>query len=76
MDMINWVINLLRKSFATKIHVFCLDFSSAMLANVIHTPSSMQYLEQHYEIARDVKEKEKIFAINTGFYYFFPNYFV
>lgn len=52
--MINWVISLLRKSFSTKIHVFCLDFSSAMLANVIHTPSTIQYLEKNHDLARNV----------------------
>ena len=54
MDMINWVITLLKKSFSSKIHVFCLDFSSAMLANVIHTPSTIQHLEQSPEFARNV----------------------
>lgn len=53
-DMINWVITLLKKSFSTKIHVFCLDFSSAMLANVIHTPSTIHYLEQNPDYARNV----------------------
>lgn len=52
--MINWVITLLKKSFSNKIHVFCLDFASAMLANVIHTPSTINYLEQHHDMARDV----------------------
>jgi hypothetical protein len=38
MEMVQWVINLVKQSLNSKIHVFCLDFSSAMLANIIHTP--------------------------------------
>lgn len=44
-DMVQWVLNLLNKSLSSKIHVFCLDFASAMMANIIHTPSTIQYLE-------------------------------
>lgn len=54
--MINWVINLINKSLNTKIHVFCLDFASAMLANVIHTPSTIEYLEYNPEIATKVMD--------------------
>jgi len=52
--MIYWVINLLNKSLSTKIHVFCLDFASAMLANIIHTPSTIQFLEQNPELTTQV----------------------
>jgi len=54
--MINWVINLINKSLNTKIHVFCLDFASAMLANVIHTPSTIEYLEYNPDIATKVMD--------------------
>lgn len=46
-DMIRWIIDLIRTSLTAKIHVFCLDFASAMLANVIHTPATILYLEMH-----------------------------
>jgi hypothetical protein len=36
-EMINWVLNLVKKSLYTKIHMFCLDFATAMLANVVHS---------------------------------------
>ena len=36
-DIISWVLNLVSKSFKTKIHMFCLDFATAMLANVVHS---------------------------------------
>lgn len=53
-DLIKWTINLLKKSLHQKIHVFCLDFSSAMLANIIHTPSTISFLEHHPEFTLDV----------------------
>jgi len=46
-DMIQWVISLINQSLQSKIHVFCLDFASAMLANIVHTPSTLQYLEHN-----------------------------
>ncbi|EGR27657.1 hypothetical protein IMG5_191980 [Ichthyophthirius multifiliis] len=46
-DMINWVVSLVKKSINQKIHVFCLDFASAMLANITHTNYTLQYFEQH-----------------------------
>lgn len=54
-DLIKWTLNLLRKSLHQKIHVFCLDFSSAMLANIIHTPSTIQFLESHADFTLDVQ---------------------
>ena len=35
--LIDWVLKLVESSFKTKIHMFCLDFSTAMLANIIHS---------------------------------------
>lgn len=52
--MIFWVIKLIKKSLKTKIHVFCLDFASAMLANVVHTPATLLFLENNSDIASDV----------------------
>lgn len=36
-DLITWVLALVRKSITTKIHMFCLDFATAMLANMVHS---------------------------------------
>lgn len=36
-ELINWVLYLVRRSLNTKIHMFCLDFATAMLANVVHS---------------------------------------
>ena len=53
--LIDWVLNLLRKSLKEKIHVFCLDFSSAMLANIIHSSHTLEFLKQSKDIARRVR---------------------
>eukprot|EP01017_Pseudomicrothorax_dubius_P004052 TRINITY_DN1072_c0_g2_i4.p1 TRINITY_DN1072_c0_g2~~TRINITY_DN1072_c0_g2_i4.p1 ORF type:complete len:471 (-),score=150.25 TRINITY_DN1072_c0_g2_i4:91-1503(-) len=55
-DLIYWVLNLLNKSLTTKIHVFCLDFASAMLANIIHAPTTLQYLSQRPDMALQIIE--------------------
>ena len=39
--LIKWVMELCKKSLKEKIHVFCLDFASAMLSNIIHTTSTL-----------------------------------
>lgn len=36
-ELIHWVLLLVKKSLNTKVHVFCLDFATAMLANVVHS---------------------------------------
>lgn len=36
-DLINWVLKLVNVSFKVKVHMFCLDFATAMLANIVHS---------------------------------------
>jgi len=55
-DMINWLMNLIRKSTTTKIHQFSLDFGSALLANIIHTGSTLEYLERNITFAQHLME--------------------
>jgi hypothetical protein len=45
-SMIQWIIDLLNKSLRAEIHVFCLDFSTAMLANIMSSPYSLDYLSK------------------------------
>ena len=53
-DMINWLMSLIRKSITTKVHQFSLDFGSALLANIIHTGSTLEYLERNLTLAQHV----------------------
>ena len=56
-DMINWILKLLDKSKGTEIHIFSLDFSSALLANILHCPSTLEKLEQNPDFAKDIMLK-------------------
>ncbi len=44
--MIDWLMTLIKKSLNEKIHHFSLDFGSALLANIIHAPSTLLVLAQ------------------------------
>lgn len=55
-DLIYWAITLITKSLTQKIHVFCLDFASAMLANIIHTPSTIKVFEHNRPLAKQIME--------------------
>lgn len=52
--MINWIMNLIKKSLKEKIHHFSLDFGSALLANIIHAPSTLTALSQDPKQAHGV----------------------
>jgi hypothetical protein len=45
-DMVGWLMALIKKSLTEKIHHFSLDFGSALLANIIHAPSTLLALAQ------------------------------
>lgn len=53
-EMIFWILDLLKQSLKNKIHIFCLDFSSALLANIIHSPHTLSFLENNKDLAKDV----------------------
>lgn len=53
-NIIFWVLDLLNESLNKKIHVFCLDFSSALLANIMHSPHTISFLENSMDIARKI----------------------
>jgi hypothetical protein len=55
-DMIGWTLSLVKKSFAIKIHMFCLDFATAMLANVIHSKWGQIYLSGKPEVAVQIMD--------------------
>jgi hypothetical protein len=42
--MIDWLMSLIKESIKTKIHHFSLDFGSALLANIIHAPTTLTAL--------------------------------
>ena len=53
--MINWIMDLISKSINDKsIHHFSLDFGSALLANIIHAPTTLAYLSSKPQYAQNV----------------------
>ena len=34
-ELMEWVIDMLKNFLKNKVHIFCLDFSSALLANIV-----------------------------------------
>lgn len=54
-DMINWIMELISKSIHDKaIHHFSLDFGSALLANIVHAPSTLAHLSAKPTYAQHV----------------------
>lgn len=52
--MVYWLMALIKKSLTDKIHHFSLDFGSALLANIIHAPSTLSALAQEPKQAQYV----------------------
>ncbi len=44
--IIEWVVDLVQRSMKKETHIFSLDFSSALLANILHAPSTHAHLEK------------------------------
>jgi predicted type IV restriction endonuclease len=52
--MIQWVLKLLEKSKSQDIHIFSLDFSSALLANILHSHNTLDYLEKNVKVTKEI----------------------
>ena len=59
--MITWILSLLNESKKQEIHVFCLDFASALLANIMSAKCTLDYL---------ALEKNNFFATNVHLFYY------
>lgn len=44
--MIQWIVKLISRSLEKEIHVFSLDFASALLANILHAKSTAENLSK------------------------------
>lgn len=55
--MIDWIISLIERSCKTEIHIFSLDFASALLANILHATSSHDYLAKAYKYTKGLMIK-------------------
>lgn len=51
---IDWIVNLVKRSLKKDIHVFSLDFSTALLANILHAKDTNEYLEAHKDVVANL----------------------
>lgn len=52
--LIDWTIKLLQRSRVSEIHIFCLDFASALLANILHSNITLEFLNNNIQICKNV----------------------
>jgi hypothetical protein len=46
-------LKLLEKSKSNDIHIFSLDFSSALLANILHSHNTLEWLEKNSKVTKE-----------------------
>jgi hypothetical protein len=46
LNLIDYIIGLIKRSQTKKIHVFSLDFATALLANILHAKTTFTYFQQ------------------------------
>lgn len=54
-NIIEWIVKLLQRSRISDIHIFCLDFASALLANILHSNYTIDFLEHNPSICKNVR---------------------
>jgi hypothetical protein len=54
--LIDWIIKLLQRSRINEIHIFCLDFASALLANILHSNITLEFLENNVSVCKNLIE--------------------
>jgi hypothetical protein len=76
--LIDWIIKLLQRSRISEIHIFCLDFASALLANILHSNITLEYLEKNSSICKNVicinPANRNLFSNDKGKYTYFCPY--
>jgi hypothetical protein len=55
--MIDWVVALVEKASKKEIHIFSLDFASALMANILHSTSSHEYLLKNPKYTKGIMVK-------------------
>lgn len=58
--LIEWIVKLLERSTMTEIHIFSLDFASALLANILHANATADFLEKNMTLTKNVKASVKL----------------
>ena len=58
--MMEWIVKLIERSTSKEIHTFSLDFGSALLANVLHANSTLDFLEKNSAVTKNVKQLYRV----------------
>ena len=64
--LVQWIVELIERSKAKEIHVFSLDFSSALLANILHASATTEYLTKHPAFVREVNQLSCLLRVALG----------
>jgi len=73
-SLIDWIIKLLLRSRITEIHVFCLDFATALLANILHSNITLEYLEKNLSVCKNVNSHYQLcFLLHLAYRNLFIN---
>jgi hypothetical protein len=56
-NLLTWLSKLITRSSSNDIHVFCLEYGSALIANILHSNATLNHLD-------DNKEKTKIVCLS------------
>ena len=54
--VIDWIIKLLQRSRINTINSFCIDFSSALLANILRSKTTLEFLENNESFCKNLME--------------------
>ena len=52
--IIEWLLGLMQRSRYTEIPVFCLDYLSSLLVNILHSEVTLKYLDENVTICKNV----------------------
>ena len=55
--MIDWTVQLIERSAKKEVHIFSLDFSSALMANILHSISTHDYLTKNSNYTKSLMLK-------------------
>ena len=54
--VIDWIVKLLQRSRINTINSFCIDFSSALLANILRAKTTLEFLNNNNSVCRNLME--------------------
>ena len=52
--IIEWLLGIMQRSRYTEIPVFCLDYLSSLLVNILHSETTLKFLDDNVTICKNV----------------------